>query len=202
MKCEGDDDQAFLDHAQAVFNKHFWKIAIPIHKLALFLHPLCHQLAVCDKVGFKLGDMKRTALGLAKKWNWNQGEAKALAEDIDRYYKCKEPFMGGDENAHNWWKSLPLNSKKHPIKSLAIIIHSIVPHTADVERLFLQLGGVQSPKCSNLSVLVFEKLATVRNSLVNELTWKGIAAGKSTHCKHAHMHTKEGPAVRVPEQNH
>ncbi|KAG2040492.1 hypothetical protein BDR03DRAFT_915547 [Suillus americanus] len=46
-----------------------------------------------------------------------------------------------------------------PLKALTIIIHSIVPHAADVERYFSGLGGVQSVEHCNLSVQTFECLS-------------------------------------------
>ncbi|KAG7098891.1 hypothetical protein E1B28_000791 [Marasmius oreades] len=195
MRCEGNKDPAFLNHARAVFDKRFHKIATPIHKLTLFLHPLCHQLAICDRVGFTLADIKKTALGLAKKWKWSLDKAMQLSNDLECYYQCKDPFAGGTGNAREWWKSLPIQAIKYPLKSLAIIIHSIVPHSAEGERLFSRLGGVQTPKQNSLSVLVFEKLAVVRNHLSNQLTIREKVPAKSTHCKHAHMHTAEGPTI-------
>jgi hypothetical protein len=44
----------------------------------------------------------------------------------------------------SWWENLPINSETHPLKAFAIIILSIVPHAAEVERLFSDLGGTQS----------------------------------------------------------
>jgi hypothetical protein len=54
--------------------------------------------------------------------------------------------------------NLPTTADKNPLKALTIMIHSIVPHTAEVERLFSALGGTQSTKRCNLSVSTFETL--------------------------------------------
>ncbi|KAF9256993.1 hypothetical protein L218DRAFT_1021215, partial [Marasmius fiardii PR-910] len=106
MTCEEGEDQEFLNHTCRVFDKHFKTIAMPIHKLALFLHPLCCCLAI---------------------WKWGWTEAEKLYEDVDCYYQCKEPFTRGTSNAREWWKSLPIQSRSHPLKSFAITIHSTVP---------------------------------------------------------------------------
>ncbi|KAG2159290.1 uncharacterized protein EDB93DRAFT_1075096, partial [Suillus bovinus] len=53
----------------------------------------------------------------------------------------------------------------HPLKALAITLLSIVPHAADVERLFSDMGSTQSPKRCNLSVDTFEALAKIRANL-------------------------------------
>ncbi|KAG1732833.1 hypothetical protein EDB19DRAFT_1246143 [Suillus lakei] len=45
------------------------------------------------------------------------------------------------------------------------LIHFDVPHAADVERLFSDMGSTQSPKCCNLSVDTFEALAKIQVNL-------------------------------------
>ncbi|KAG2126369.1 uncharacterized protein EDB93DRAFT_1097105, partial [Suillus bovinus] len=49
----------------------------------------------------------------------------------------------------------------HPLKVLAITLLSIVPHAADIEHLFSDVGSTQSPKRCNLSVDTFEALAKI-----------------------------------------
>ncbi|KAG2360986.1 hypothetical protein BDR07DRAFT_1288367, partial [Suillus spraguei] len=61
------------------------------------------------------------------------------------------PFAGGQADGLAWWENLPVNSDAHPLKAFAIIILSIVPHAAEVEHLFSELGGMQSAKHCNLS---------------------------------------------------
>ncbi|KAL0056560.1 hypothetical protein AAF712_016834, partial [Marasmius tenuissimus] len=197
MTCAEGDDPAFLEHLRTVFDKRFRLIATPIHKLALFLHPLCRKLVVSSHTSFMLGDLKSTALSLVRKWNWSRAEAIQLRDDIDLYYQIKEPFTGGTADSLEWWKSLPINSKVHPIKSLAIVLHSITPHAAEIERLFSSLNGIQSPCRNNLSVDNFEKLAKLRNHYSAKLWEDKRAAGQSTHRKHSHMHAKDGPAMDV-----
>ncbi|KAG2064222.1 hypothetical protein BDR04DRAFT_1181032, partial [Suillus decipiens] len=55
-------------------------------------------------------------------------------------------------------KNLPISAKTYPLKTLAITLFSIVPHAADVERLFSDLGGIQNVKRCNLTVRTFETL--------------------------------------------
>ncbi|KAG2064892.1 hypothetical protein BDR04DRAFT_939507, partial [Suillus decipiens] len=68
-------------------------------------------------------------------------------------------FSGGQADALDWWETLPVSAKRCPLKAFANIIHSIVPHAADVERHFSGLGGVQSVKRCNLSVQTFESFS-------------------------------------------
>jgi hypothetical protein len=81
------------------------------------------------------------------------------------------------------------------LKTLAIVIHTIVPHAADVERLFSDLGGTQSVKHCNLSVETFETLGKLRNNYSYHLYQKDRAAGKPIHHRHAHMHTRKDPGI-------
>ncbi|EPS92749.1 hypothetical protein FOMPIDRAFT_1079407, partial [Fomitopsis schrenkii] len=96
------------------------------------------------------------------------------------------PFAGGISNARTWWESLLVRAKEHPIKALAIRIFSIVPHCAEVERLFSNLGGVQSVKRCNWTVDHIQTIGTLRNNYESELT-----NGATVHRRHAHMHTRD-----------
>ncbi|ESK90130.1 hypothetical protein Moror_7825 [Moniliophthora roreri MCA 2997] len=174
ISCDNNEDEEFLAHAQCVLDRQFHKIT--------------------TSAEFTLTDITNTALSLAKKWNWSFEEATVLKKDIELYYHCKEPFTGGTGRAKEWWERLPINTKSHPLKALAIVIHSIVSHAAEIER-FSHLNGVQTPKRNNLSTPTFEKLAKLRNHYDWEIWEKNRAAGKSTHCKHAHMHAKDSPAI-------
>ncbi|KAG2068323.1 hypothetical protein BDR04DRAFT_1209137, partial [Suillus decipiens] len=68
-----------------------------------------------------------------------------------------------------------------------ITLFSIVPHAADVERLF---GGIQSVKHCNLTVRTFETLGKLRNNYSYHVHQRVLAAGQPVHRKHAHMHTQ------------
>jgi hypothetical protein len=129
------------------------------HSLALFLHPLCWKLAISQAVnGWTIKFMITTALGIEKQWKWSKVQANRLQDDLKQYYQCKGMFIGGHKDALTWWENLPTTAEKNPLKALAITIHSIVPHAAEVEHLFLALGGTQSMKRCNLSVSTFETL--------------------------------------------
>ncbi|KAF7292132.1 DUF659 domain-containing protein [Mycena indigotica] len=168
-----DDDtiefRTFEKHARAVVNKCFRQMATPVHRLALFLHPLCRKMAVVeDTPGYTLRDYKKTTLEIAVKWGWEDREAALLASDITTYGACKAPWEGGDRDAGGWWASLSISVKKHPLKAFACAILSLTPHSAEIERLFSACNGIQSPKRNSLAVETFSKLAKVRSSLVEE----------------------------------
>ncbi|KAJ7059921.1 ribonuclease H-like domain-containing protein [Mycena amicta] len=171
LDMKEDNTREFKDfvlHAKHVVDKRFRQMATPIHRLALFLHPLCRKLAVVDARGFTLCDVKRTALEIAEKWGWTEGDGALLAADLGEYHACRAPFAGGRKDARGWWKTIAATDKAHPLKPFAIAILGLVPHSAEIERLFSSCNGIQSPKRNCLAVETFLKLAKVRSSLVEE----------------------------------
>jgi hypothetical protein len=106
-------------------------------------------------------------------------------------------FVGGHKDALIWWEDLPTTAKKNPLKALAIMIHSIVPHMTKVECLFSALGSTQSTKQYNLSVSTFETLGKLRANYSCHLYNQDCATGKPIHCHHAHMHTRTKSGINV-----
>ena len=94
--------------------------------------------------GWSFQFMVKAALDIIKQWRWSEERAKWLVEDLKLYYQCKPPFTGSQAQGLDWWETLPISSEAHPLKTLAIFILSVVPHSADVECLFSDLGGTQS----------------------------------------------------------
>ncbi|KAI5891653.1 uncharacterized protein SCHCODRAFT_02668963 [Schizophyllum commune H4-8] len=176
-KCRDGEDQGFLDHAREVFDQHFQKIITPLHAFALFVHPLTRNLA--------------------QKWKWERPQVELLAHGLHQYNAVKEPFVGGAGDGLEWWESLPVLMESHPLKAMAIMILSIIPHSAEVKQLFLALNGVQSVKRNCLLEEMFAKLAKVRNNLSWELYKRDRKKGKSTHRTHGHMHTRDTPGISV-----
>ena len=99
-------------------------------------------------------------MGLATQWIWDEPTAKSL-NDLLAYHLSEAPFAGGIEDVFSWWIKLPIRAEDHPLKTVAVTLFSIVPHSAEVERLFSDLGGIQGVKWSNLAVETFEQLTTL-----------------------------------------
>ncbi|KAJ7200621.1 ribonuclease H-like domain-containing protein, partial [Mycena pura] len=170
LKHEEDDLKGFFTHAHKIVDKRFRMIATPLHRLALFLHPLCRKFATSG-----------TGRKPSARFCW--------MTSMRTYYACRENFSGGKKDILTWWHELPIMSVAHPLKGFAIAIHSIVPHAAEIERLFSQLDGVQSKKRINLSVDTFVKLAKCRSNYVQEAIDRGGAVKSK----------KEHPRARVDE---
>ncbi|KAF9000108.1 ribonuclease H-like domain-containing protein [Cyathus striatus] len=178
--------KGFLRHAKETVTHYFHAMNTELHWLALFLHPLCCKLAIISSVHSQTTkDAFRIALGIAEKWGWSRKHAEQLLKDIQAYANEELPFKGGKADAIVWWKSV---IGFHPIQTFAIKMMSIVPHAAEVERFFSNLGGVQSVKRSQLTIAHLESLGTLRNHYNHQLHEATIAAGKDPHRHHAHMH--------------
>ena len=167
----GDGDNiGFMLHAKQVFNRRFSEMDTTHHSLALYLHPLCRRLAISRAANGRTFDfMKKTALAIAKQWRWSKQRAKALKADLETYNKCEAPFTGGDTDALEWWSNLPVDPIKHPLKTFAMAMHSIVPHAGDIEWLFSDFDGTQSVKHCWLSVNTFKKLGKLCSNLSRHL---------------------------------
>ncbi|KAK7434739.1 hypothetical protein VKT23_020017 [Stygiomarasmius scandens] len=198
MKVQEGDDPGFLEHAKAVLNKRFRRMNTPIHSLVLFLHPLCRKLAISDEAGARDFEfMISTALKLAEKWKWSQQKAMKLVENMKAYNLCKAPFVGGNQDGLTYWESLAVSSDQAPLKQLAITLFLIVPDSSDVERLFSDLGGIQTPRRNNLNIDTFENLGKMRCNLRRHHHAELQAQGKPIRRKHGHMHTKSRPGINT-----
>ncbi|KIK14928.1 hypothetical protein PISMIDRAFT_641921 [Pisolithus microcarpus 441] len=196
LRIDSLDRMEFWMHAKAVFNHRFHAMNTIHHSLTLFLHPLCRKLAITQAAsGRSFKFMVNTALVIIKQWQWPEADTKMLIYNMKEYYKCMGVFAGGQADALDWWECLPIATAQCPLKAMAITLHLIVPHTADVERYFSGLGGTQSARHCNLTVENFEALSKLHASYAHNLYKMDRAAGKSTHQKHAHMHTQPDKGI-------
>jgi hypothetical protein len=78
---------------------------------------------------------------------------------------------------------------------MAITLFRIVPHSADIEWLFSNLGGIQSVKRCNLSVEMMQELGQLHAHYTHYLHEWNRQAGKPIRRKHGHMHTKTAPGI-------
>lgn len=198
IQLEPEDDIGFWTHAKAVFNREFHSMNTGLHNLALFLHPLCRKLAISQAAkGRSFDAVCGTALEIARQWRWDQAKAGRLLEDLKQYYHRKGPFAGSSTDGLDWWENLEIPGKKHPLKGFAITILSIVPHSAEVERLFSDLNGVQGVKHCNFNVDTFENLGKLRANYAYHIHQRLQSSGKSGRRRHGHMHTRENGGINV-----
>jgi hypothetical protein len=143
---------------------------------------MCRKLAISQAVnGHSFKFMVEVALNIAKQWQWSEQLTKMLIADLKDYHKSSGVVSGGQADVLNWWETLPVSAKRCPLKAFTVIIHSIIPHAANIEHYFSGLGGVQSMKCCNLSVQTFESLSKLWASYANFLHKVDHEASKPTH---------------------
>lgn len=186
----------FYNHAIRILMNEFHSINSPLHWFALFLHPLCRNLAISSAThSRKIEDAMRIGLDLASRFGWTEEAARRLVKNINTYADGSTPFEGGTSNGLDWWTELPVKASDYPLKSMGMRILSIVPHTAEVERLFSNLGHIQGVRRCNLSVPHMQTLGGLRNYYQGLVDEKKKESGQPTRRKHAHMHTREGGGV-------
>ncbi|KAN0080283.1 hypothetical protein V8E55_009849 [Tylopilus felleus] len=177
IALDDGDHAGFWMHAKQVFNRRFHVMNTDYHSLALYLHPMCCKLATSQVAnGRNFEFMLTTALTITQQWWWSESEAKSLVYDLKEYQKCTGAFAGAQADALGWWEQHPVTAKQCPLKAMAIILHLVAPHAANVKWYFSGLGGTQSVKRCNLTVDTFEALSKLHSSYVHHL--------------HTHMHTQ------------
>ncbi|EIN06005.1 hypothetical protein PUNSTDRAFT_73118, partial [Punctularia strigosozonata HHB-11173 SS5] len=130
---------------------------------------------------------------------WTLTQMKKLAQDIKDYSTVKFPFSGGLVNGKSWWEKLLADVVHHPLKTMVIRILSIVPHAANVRRLFSSLNSIQSICCSNLTIPHMEILGTLCNHYKTEIHNMAVKLGKETWRKHGHMDTCKEPSINTEQ---
>ena len=176
-------DIGFWAHVKSVFNTEQ-------HPLSLFLHPLCWTLAISQAAkSWTFEDHCKITLEIAQRWGWSSNTASQLLDDLKQYHLCKGLFIGGKADGKKWWEELSAKGSQHPLKIFTIQILLIVPHTAEVEQLFSNLGSIQSVKCCNLTVENLHKLGKLCGSYTYHIQEQNQHCGISNCWKYAHMHT-------------
>jgi hypothetical protein len=112
---------------------------------------------------------------------------------MQQYWAHADIFEGAISNASKWWKNRPIPSDQSPLKPLAIMIHSIVPCTAELERLWLDLSKTKDDCRNRLNTVTLRSLGRLRAHYQEHLRQHGLLKRR----KHQHMHTREGGGIDV-----
>ena len=190
------DDLEYSIHAKKTFIEQFHSMNTDIHWFAMFLHPQCRKLAISQVAKSRTyKDAVTIALKIAKKWSWSESHARELTKNLKDYHLARKPFEGGHADAKKWWIDLYDRHQDYPLRKMAIIIFSLTPHSADVERLFSNLGGIQGVRRSRLSVDMFETLGRLRSYYTNQLHAKAAAEGKTLRRTTAKTHARPTTSI-------
>ena len=119
----------------------------------------------------------KIALVIAAKWGWSEAAVQRLAQDLWDYHLAKVVYTGGREDGQKWWQELPLSAEEHPIEAMALLIFAIVPHVAELERLFSNLVDQHSKKRNWLGLETLEFLRQLCGHYVNIILKQRVARG-------------------------
>jgi hypothetical protein len=100
-------------------------------------------------------------------------------DDIYSYHWAEKEFKGSSDDAREWWTNVRgSDDHEHVLKSMALILHGLVPHAAEVERLFSSLGAIQGDYRTSLKAQTFEQLGMLRSYLTSIVKVDAIEHGK------------------------
>ncbi|KAH8922875.1 hypothetical protein BT69DRAFT_1297592 [Atractiella rhizophila] len=139
-----------------------WLHAIDSNLLfgALYLHPMCHGIAVSRLVAnsCNLTNVKSFLLQLAEHWKLSSKASALLCDNVDEYHNFEGKFAENSLNALKHWEELALPPSQNPLISVAIHIFSMVPHAGSHS-----YSRSQSSCISKLKQLVVIKQWTTYN---------------------------------------
>lgn len=142
--------RGLAQHCISAFNFRYVDIITPICHLALFLHPQYRHSAVRI---WRNGIEKPALEMLRDRKLFTKGNADALMIQLQAYKERHEPFDATWVDGMSllaWWKALLAFPSSRVLATIAIVLASIVPHSADLERLFSIMGWFHSPRRSSM----------------------------------------------------
>lgn len=160
----------YAKHVCAAYNMRYKDIVEPICVLALVLHPRFRAAASYQHHGIKY--LCNAAGRLLQQLG--KGSSKAISElsaSLIAYIECTGAFAADEAPVNDstdpqtWWKQIP---DEHVwLKFVALKVLEIVPHAADVERLFSMMGWFNSDRRARMSNEVLEQLSKVKMHIDN-----------------------------------
>ena len=136
------------------YNKRWKEFDIELYLLAYFLHPKYHGKGLIPET-FQL--IQRKALSLWSNLGGGAKSALILAIQINNYDGYKSPYnfsyMDELQTPQSWW--LGCKQSNHYLQELALYILSIVPHSANCERVFSVLSWFTQKRRSRYIYITF-----------------------------------------------
>nr|CCA27740.1 predicted protein putative [Albugo laibachii Nc14] len=166
----GELKQHCLSTIQRRFEEYFRN---PIYVVALFLHPKYKSLAISSEL-YNTKDAYGDIIFFASVWRFTKAEVRDMREAVRDYSKGIGYFADFDgvvTYPTEWWRNV---KSKQPgiegLRKLAILVHGIVPHVADIERMFSLLGYQHTKSRNNMSTSTLKKIGQLKRYLSLEKT--------------------------------
>lgn len=115
-------------------NKRMHVLQQDIFVIAFFLNPAYREIAISRK--FDEREIRSMIGEYALSLSFCYEECVSLVKEIRKYINGEPPFDLKEVDAVKFWKSMPYNTT---LKTLALRVCSIIPHSASCERLFSRM---------------------------------------------------------------
>lgn len=163
--ADGKLSSELAKHVCAAYNTRYKEIVDPVVVLALVLHPRYRAAAAFFRAGQR--ELLGTAQRLLSKFGKASPEAvSSLNTSFLEYlgmsgaFSLSEAPVDATTNPTTWWRQI---ARGHmALVFVALRLLEVVPHAADVERIFSMLGWFQSDRRCNLGDGSLEKVAKVK----------------------------------------
>lgn len=142
-----------------------------VYMISFYLSPRYKLIATSKKFPFKT--MHKKIVMHAKSFLIEMGQTEVinLKNELSLYHKNEFPYNALSNNTFNYWTSL--KSTNSILSKHALLLLSIVPSSASVERLFSKLGQTKTNFRNRMSVETMTctgqiKLDAINRNLVNK----------------------------------
>lgn len=155
----GPDD--FRHHCSAMFARRWTDLNDEIHMLAFFLHPAMHGKGICSSVFPKIA---QTAASMWKSQGYSKTSTMRLITQLMKFKNGEKPydlpFAKDFMTPTLWWTTME-DAVGSELKTIAIKLLSITPHSAACERTFSVLGWIHSKARNRLQVEKLEAIGKI-----------------------------------------
>jgi len=142
----------FAAHCMAAFCHHWADLDDNVYRLAYFLHPGMHGKGIAPRL---FGTIAETAAALWKDFGNGKQSTMKLLSQLMKYNSGDAPynlpFAGGFMTPNLWWESAE-DCIGSELKTLAIRLLSVTPHSAACERTFSIFGWIHSKTRNRLQL--------------------------------------------------
>ena len=155
-------DQAGIlkQEALKIISKRAEAFSDDIYFVALYLSPKRKSMAISKKKNYK--DIRNGIVKLLFNWDFSRIHVSEVLSSLDLYENNVLPFTKAEldlVNPREFWKELVGHVQ---LRALAIKLFSIVPHSAEVERLFSSLGMIKSKSRNKLEIENLRQIAFIK----------------------------------------
>ncbi|CAG8664331.1 9144_t:CDS:2 [Dentiscutata erythropus] len=146
----------------AIYNKRWKEFDFELYLLSFFLHPTYRGDFL--EVGIYKNYVFRKAMEIWKKIGGGDISAGILKFQLNLYKNHRSPFedefIPSTDMVTDWWMSVELKRNEDHIKTLALKVHSILPHNAAFENAKSELNYVDQKLRQEDLLSIFDRITS------------------------------------------